>query len=80
MWALWRNARRMPYPIGPVFALLALTAQRVNVIGKLTWDEVDLGKRELRVAGDRMKMEEPVVVPLSNEATRIIERLPTGPE
>ncbi len=36
--------------------------QRVNVIGKLTWDEVDLGKRELRVAGDRMKMEELVVV------------------
>jgi integrase len=37
--AFWRAAKRMPYPAGPVYQLLALTGLRLNEVAEASWSE-----------------------------------------
>jgi hypothetical protein len=39
LFALWRTAGRMPYPAGPVYRLLVLTALRLNEAADGSWPE-----------------------------------------
>jgi integrase len=39
LFALWRAAKRMPYPAGPVYQLLMLTALRLNEPTEASWTE-----------------------------------------
>jgi hypothetical protein len=39
LFALWRAAKRMPYPAGPVYRLLMLTALRLNEPTEASWTE-----------------------------------------
>lgn len=39
LFALWRAAKRMPYPAGPVYRLLMLTALRLNEPTDASWTE-----------------------------------------
>src|SRR5258708_3735617 len=39
LFALWRAAKRMPYPAGPVYRLLMLTALRLNEPTDASWPE-----------------------------------------
>jgi hypothetical protein len=39
LFALWRAAKRMPYPVGPVYRLLTLTALRLNESADASWSE-----------------------------------------
>jgi hypothetical protein len=39
LFALWRTAGRLPYPAGPVYRLLVLTALRLNAVADASWSE-----------------------------------------
>jgi integrase len=41
LFALWRAAKRMPYPVGPVYQLLMLAALRLNEAADASWSEFD---------------------------------------
>jgi hypothetical protein len=80
LFALWRNVKRMPYPFGPVYQLLTLTALRLNEAAEATKAEVDYRAGLWTIPATRMKgrNEEarPHAVPLTAEIRSIFENLP----
>ena len=45
LFALWRAAKRTPYPVGPIYQLLILSALRLNEVADASWPEVKLRDR-----------------------------------
>jgi integrase len=80
LFALQRAVRRMPYPYGPIYRLLLLTALRLNEVADGAWSEFDLGKRLWTIPATRMKGKEDLarehVVPLTDGMLEIVEKLP----
>ena len=74
--ALWKAAEGMGYPYGPLFQLLALTGQRKSEVAEARWSEIDLVKRLWEIPAERMKSDAGHVVPLSDDAVRLLEGLP----
>jgi integrase len=74
------------YPGGPVvqraLKLLALTFVRPGELRHAKWSEFDLEGAEWRIPGERMKMREHHIVPLSRQAVAILRELEalTGPD
>src|SRR5262249_13706435 len=54
--------------------------QRRNEIGRLTWSEVDLGRKLIALAPERTKNSRSHGVPLSSQASAILERQPRRTE
>jgi integrase len=61
---------------GNIVRLLLLTGQRRNEIGRLTWDEVDLAKRQIVLPPSRTKNGREHTIPLSAQTMAVFERLP----
>ncbi len=80
LFALWRASERTPYPHGPVYQLLVLTALRLNEGADASWAEFDLKKRIWTIPPTRMKGKNgkarPHVVPLTEEISALVEKLP----
>jgi integrase len=57
MFALWRGAKRMGYPCGRVYQLLALTALRLNEAADASWPEFDVRRKIWVIPEERMKGE-----------------------
>ncbi|MGH6931420.1 MAG: tyrosine-type recombinase/integrase, partial [Dongiaceae bacterium] len=74
--AFWRGCDKIGWPFGPLFKLLALTAQRKSEIGDLRWREINATDKRIELAGSRYKTGKPHFVPLSAAALAIIENLP----
>jgi integrase len=74
--ALWNGAEKLGYPFGPLFQLLALTGQRKSEVAEARWREFDLEKRLWIIPPERMKGDAPHVVPLTDQAIRILEDIP----
>jgi integrase len=74
--ALWWAAGGMKYPYGPLFRMLVLTGQRKSEVAKSRWREFDLLNKVWTIPAERMKMDAPHVVPLSNDVIAILEALP----
>jgi integrase len=55
--------------------LIALTFVRTKELRFMEWTELDLDKRELRIAADKMKMNKTHIVPLSDQAIALFEEL-----
>lgn len=55
--------------------LLMLTFVRKSELVNATWDEFDLEAAEWRIPGERMKMRDPHIVPLSRQAVKILKEL-----
>lgn len=53
--------------------LLILTMARPKEIRYATWDELDFTRNEWRIPGERMKMKEPHIVPLSKQALAVLK-------
>ena len=53
---------------------MILTAARAGEVVGMTWDEIDLGKREWTVPANRMKAHRPHQVPLSDAAVALLEQ------
>jgi integrase len=84
IFALARAARRMPYPYGPVYQLLLLSALRLNEVVDASWPEFDRPRyRFWEIPASRMKgmnagkkQARPHVVPITDEIRAILEGLP----
>jgi integrase len=80
LFALWRAAKRMPYPHGPVYQVLILTALRLNEAADASWTEFDLANRLWVIPAVRMKGKNedarPHAVPLADEVLAILTDLP----
>jgi integrase len=74
--AFWRATEQYGYPFGPLFRLLALTGCRKAEIGDLSWREIDLDKKLIRIPPERFKSDATHLVPLSSEAIVVLEALP----
>ncbi len=61
---------------GDIIKLLALTGQRREEIGALTWDEVDLDEETILLPGERTKNGKPHLIPLSDAAADILRKRP----
>jgi integrase len=72
--ALWRGLGDDPF--SEVVRLLLLTGQRRDEIGKLTWSEVDLVRKQIVLPASRTKNGREHTLPLSTQALAIIERQP----
>jgi integrase len=62
--------------VGNIVRLLLLTGCRRNEIGRLTWPEVDLLRRQIVLPAQRCKNGREHTIPLSTQALAIIERIP----
>ncbi|EKJ94389.1 phage integrase family protein [Bradyrhizobium lupini HPC(L)] len=74
--AYWQAADATPYPLGPFYKLLMLTGQRKSEVSDARWREFDLQKRKLwTVPEERFKSGQAHIVPLSKEASSLLENL-----
>ncbi|MGX5846936.1 tyrosine-type recombinase/integrase [Mesorhizobium sp. PL10] len=73
--ALWR-ATAAGDVYSAVYRLLLLTGQRLNDIAQGSWSEIDVDRKTLTVPAARFKSGRDHVVPLTDEALAIIEKLP----
>lgn len=55
--------------------LMLLTFVRTKELRQAPWSEFDLDRAEWRIAGERMKMREPHIVPLSRQAVTLLREL-----
>ena len=78
--ALWRAALRTPYPVGPIYRLLILTALRLNEAADAAWSEFDIPGRIWVIPESRMKARpgrvRPHAVPLTNGLLALLEEVP----
>jgi integrase len=80
LFALWRAAMRTPYPIGPVYRILILTALRLNEVADAAWSEFDIPGGVWIIPESRMKgrpgRARPHAVPLTDDMLALFEKLP----
>jgi integrase len=83
LFALWRAAKRMPYPAGPAYQLLCLTALRLNEVVDAAWDEFNFREGIWVIPPDRMKGRDggkkqarAHAVPLTKDILALLESLP----
>ncbi|HEY5129285.1 MAG TPA: integrase arm-type DNA-binding domain-containing protein [Bradyrhizobium sp.] len=83
LFALWRAASRMPYPVGPAYQMLCLTALRLNEAVDASWSEINIRENVWIVPAERMKGKDggkkqarPHVVPLTADLLVLLEGLP----
>ena len=55
--------------------LMAFTFVRTGELIGARWEEIDLDKKEWRIPAERMKMRSPHIVPLSQQAIKILEEI-----
>jgi integrase len=59
-----------------IVRLLLLTGMRRNEVGKLSWSEIDLAKKQITLPPSRVKNGREFTLPLSAQAQAILERIP----
>jgi hypothetical protein len=83
LFALWRAAKREPYPYRQVYQLLILNALRLNEVADAVDAEFEFRKRDWTVPGARMKGRNgearPHLVPLTAWSLEILGELPQLP-
>lgn len=62
----WLASRKLRYPFGPLYRLLALTGQRESEVREMSWHELSKESREWIIPASRTKNNNPHIVPLTN--------------
>lgn len=70
--AILQACDRLNEPFGALIKLLALTAQRRDEVGQMTWREVDLDSRVWTIPKERAKNGIAHDVPLSDSAVKVL--------
>jgi len=73
LWATWTA---MGYPWGTALQVLLLTAARRGEAEAMRWDEVDFAGKLWTVPAERVKVNLPLLVPLSDAAVELLARVP----
>jgi integrase len=76
--AVWKAAEKLDQPIVAITRLLLLTGCRLGEIEGLRWSEINFDKRQLELPGNRVKNGRGHIVPLSEPAMAILEKLTRG--
>jgi integrase len=83
LFALWRAASRMPYPVGSAYQLLCLTALRLNEAVDGSWPEFNMREKVWVIPAERMKGKDsgkkqarPHAVPLTADILEVLGALP----
>ena len=76
----WRATEDLSDPFNRLARFLFLTGQRERECSDMSWSEVDLGKALWVIPPARMKADASHIVPLSAEASAILEGLLRGKE
>jgi integrase len=80
LFALWRTAERTPYPVGPAYQMLVLTALRLNEVADAQWSEFDLSDKLWIIPKERMKGKNGKArahaVPLTEDMVDVLNKLP----
>lgn len=83
LFALWRAAKRMPYPVGPAYRLLCLTALRLNEAVDGSKPELSMREKLWIIPPERMKGKDSGkkqarahAVPLTADIIEVLESLP----
>jgi integrase len=80
LFALWRAAKRTPYPVGPVYQMLILSGLRLNEAADACWEEFDLPGKLWIIPKERMKGKigkaRPHAVPLVPDLLALLDALP----
>ena len=74
--ALWSSSAALGYPYGPLLQLLALTGQRKSDVAEASWREFDIAGKLWVIPAARMKMAAAHAVPLTDEMTALLAKLP----
>jgi integrase len=74
--AFWRASGELHYPIGPLFRMLLLTAQRKSEVAEASWREFDLQNRLWVIPSERFKSNATHTIPLSPDALALLETVP----
>lgn len=78
LFALWRAAERVQYPVGPIYQLLMLTALRLNEVADAHWSEIE-GKLWV-IPKERMKGKNGKArahaVPLTEDMLATLDKVP----
>jgi integrase len=69
-------ARTLGWPFGPIVELLALTGQRRDEIGGMTWTEINQSERAWTLPAARAKNRREHTLPLAPRVVEIIESVP----
>ena len=72
---LWLACDQVGYPVGPALKLLLLTGLRRGEVANARWREFDLDAAVWIVPAERMKMSEPLTVPLSRLVVELLRSL-----
>ena len=73
---VWQAFESIGWPFGPVGKLLFLTGARRDEVAGMQWGEVNLDARTWTLPSSRTKNKREHVIPLSDDAIKIIEKLP----
>jgi integrase len=74
--ALWHSSEELGYPFGPIYKLLLLTGARKSEVAGARWREFDLREKVWTVPPERFKSNASHLVPLPEQAIKILEALP----
>jgi integrase len=69
-------ARQIGFPYGSIVELLAITGQRREEVGSLSWSEIDLPAQTWTIPAARSKNNKPHLVHLSDPARRLLKQVP----
>lgn len=73
---VWTACEAIEWPFGPLVQLLILTGQRRDEVAEMRWSEVDLEGKTWILPRARAKNDQAHVVPLSDQALRVLGALP----
>jgi integrase len=73
--AYWKAAETLPYPTGPYFQLLLLTALRRGE-ANASWSEIDLDAKRWIIPAARMKARLTHLVPITPRIAKLLDTLP----
>jgi integrase len=73
---VWNAASGDAWPFGPLVKLLILTGQRLNEVGGMRWDELDLANKIWTLPAERVKNGNRHEVPMSDDAIAVLSALP----
>jgi integrase len=74
--AYWAAAEATPYPLGPFYKLLMLTGQRKAEVSDMERPEISHNRRLWTVPDERFKSGQSHIVPLSDDAMKLLDSLP----
>jgi integrase len=69
-------ARQIGFPFGSIVEVLALTGQRRDEVGRMTWEHLDFGRQLWVIPGAHAKNGRPHLVQLSAPVLALLEGLP----